>query len=64
MIRTLAVNCAANLECSHNDSKTVEKKVSDEMAMGAVRALCEFSLLVSQQYHSHLSLKALHDALN
>jgi hypothetical protein len=25
------------------------KKASDEMAMGAVRALCKFSLLVSQK---------------
>jgi len=33
------------------------------MVMGAVRALCEFSLLVSQQNHSDLSLAALDDAL-
>jgi len=32
--------------------------------MGAVQALCEFSLLVSQQYHSDLSLTALDDAQN
>ena len=31
--------------------------------MGAVRALCEFSLLVSQQNYSDLSLTALDDAL-
>jgi len=31
--------------------------------MGAVRALCEFSLLVSQQNHSDLSLTALDNAL-
>jgi len=36
--------------------------VSDEMVMGAVRALREFSLLVSQQNHSDLSLEALDDA--
>jgi len=36
---------------------------SDEMVMGAVRALCEFSLLVSQQNHCDLSLKVLDDAL-
>jgi hypothetical protein len=33
------------------------------MVMGAVRALCEFSLLVSQQNHSDLSLTALDNAL-
>jgi len=33
------------------------------MVMGAVRALCEFSLLVNQQNHSNLSLTALDDAL-
>jgi hypothetical protein len=33
------------------------------MVMGAVWALCEFSLLVSQQNHSDLSLNALDDAL-
>jgi len=33
------------------------------MVIGAVRALWESSLLVSQQHHSDLSLKALGDAL-
>jgi len=36
---------------------------SDDMVMGAVRALCVFSLLVSQQNHCELSLTALDDAL-
>jgi hypothetical protein len=36
---------------------------SDEMVMGAVRALCEFSLLVSQQNHSYLSLATVDNAL-
>jgi len=31
--------------------------------MGVVRALCQFSLLVSQENHSQLSLAALDDAL-
>jgi len=35
----------------------------DEMVMGAFRALCEFSLLVSQQSHSDQSLPARDDAL-
>jgi hypothetical protein len=33
------------------------------MVMGAVRALCEFSVLVSQHNHSDLSLNAIDDAL-
>ena len=36
---------------------------SDEMVIGAVRAFCEFSPLVSQRNHSDLSLQALDDAL-
>jgi hypothetical protein len=63
MIRTLVVNCAAILVCSTDDTKTAAETASDEMVMGAVRALCEFSLLVSQQNHSDLFLKALDDAL-
>jgi len=63
MLRTLAVNCAPILVCSTDDGKTAVETASDEMVMGAVRALCEFSLLVSQQNHSDLSLKALDDAL-
>jgi len=38
--------------------------VSDEMVMGAVQALCQSSLLVSQQAYCNLSLKALNDLLN
>jgi len=63
MIRTLAVNCTPILDCSRDDGKTPAETASDEMVMGAVRALCEFSLLVSQQNHSDLSLTALDDAL-
>jgi len=59
MIRTLAGNCAPILVCFKDDGKTA----SDEMVMGAVRALHEFSLLVSRQNHSDLSLNALDDAL-
>jgi len=57
------VNCAAILDCSEDDAKTPAETVSDEMVMGAVWALCEFSLVVSQQNHSNLSLTALDDAL-
>jgi len=63
MIRTLAVNCAPILVCSKDDGKTAVETASNEMVMGAVRALCEFSLLLSQQNHSDLSLTALDDAL-
>jgi hypothetical protein len=63
MIRTLAVNCAPILVCSTDDGKTAVETASDETVMGAVRALCEFSPLVSQQNHSDLSLIALDDAL-
>jgi len=63
MIRTLSVNCAPILDCSKDDRKTAAETASDEMVMGPVRALCEFSLLVSQQNHSDLSLTALDDAL-
>jgi len=62
MIRTLAANCDPILVCSKDDRKTVADNASDDMAVGAVRALCEFSLLVSQQNHSDLSFKTLDDA--
>jgi len=63
MIRTLAVNCVRILFCFQDDRKTVAETASDEMVMGAVWALCEFSLLVSQHNNSNLSLNALYDAL-
>jgi len=44
MIRTLAVNCARILVCSKDDGKTESVSALDEMVMGAVWALCEFSL--------------------
>jgi hypothetical protein len=63
MIRTLGVDGAPILVCSKDDRKTAVETASDEMVMGAVRAVCEFSLLIRQQNHSELSLKALDDAL-
>jgi hypothetical protein len=63
MIRTLVVSCAPILDCSKDDGKTPAETASDEMVMGAVRALCEFSLFVSQQNHSDISLTALDDVL-
>jgi len=63
IIRTLAVNCAPILDCSQDAGKTGVETASDEMVMGALRALCEFSLLVSQRNHSDLTLAAVDDAL-
>jgi hypothetical protein len=63
MIRTLAGNCAPILGCSQDAGATAAGAASDEMVMGAVREICEFSLLVSQQNHSDLSLAALDNAL-
>jgi len=63
IIRTLAANCASILHCSKDHGKTLAETASDDMVMGAVRALCEFSVLVSQQNHSDLSLTALDNAL-
>ena len=63
IIRTVPVNYAPLLVCSKDDRKTVAETATDEMVMGAVRALCEFSLLVSQHNHSDLSLNALAHAL-
>jgi hypothetical protein len=64
MIRTLAVNCPPNLDCSQYAEISVVETDSNEMVMGAVRVLREFSLLVSQQNHSDLSLTAQDDALS
>jgi len=63
MIRTLGVNCAPILDCSQDAGITAAETASDEMVMGAVQALCEFSLLVSQQNHSDVSLAALDHTL-
>jgi hypothetical protein len=61
MIRTLAVYCTPILHRSKDDGKTPVETASDEMVMGAVWALCEFTLLVSQKHDSDLSLTALDD---
>jgi len=63
MIRTLEVNCAAIHDSSQDAGKTAAETGSDLIVMESVRVLCEFSLLVSQQHHSNLSLKALDNAL-
>ena len=63
MSTTLAVNCAPILVCSKDDGKTAAETASDEMVIRAVRGLSESSLLVTQENHSDLSLKALDDAL-
>jgi len=61
MIGTLAVNCPPILFCSQDDGETAAETSSDEMVMGAVLALCEFSLLVRQQSRSALFCKAIDD---
>jgi hypothetical protein len=63
MIRTLIANCTPILDSLKDDGKTSVDTASNEMVMGAVQALCEFSLLVSQQSRSDLSLTALDDTL-
>jgi hypothetical protein len=63
MIRILVVNGAPIHDCSKDDRKTVAGNAPNEQVMGAVRALCEFSLLVSQQNHPDPSLEAPDNAL-
>jgi len=63
IIRTLVVNCTTIFYSSKDNQKTAAETSSDEMVMGAVRSLCSFSQLVSQQNHFDLSLTALHNAL-
>jgi len=62
MIITLPVNGAPFRVCSKDDRKSTVEKASHEMVMGAVWAVCLFSLLVSQQNHLDLSFNALDDA--
>jgi hypothetical protein len=63
MIRSLEVQRAAILDCSNDHWKTAVGATSDEIVMGEVQAVCEFSVLASKQNHSHLSLTALNDSL-
>jgi len=63
MMRTLTVNCPPILDSSKDDGKTLAETASDEMVVGVVRVLCEFSLPVTQQNHFDLSLTALDNAL-
>jgi hypothetical protein len=62
MIRGLAVKCVSILRRSKDDWKTAVENASGEMVMGAVRAFCELSVLVSQRNHLDLFLKALDNA--
>jgi hypothetical protein len=63
MIRTLAVNCTPILDWPQDAGTTAVETACDEIVLGAVRALWEFSLLACEQNHSDLSLKALDNAL-
>jgi len=57
------VNCAPIVVSSQDDRKAPAEKAIDEMVLGAVWAVCEFSLLVRQQNHSDQSITTLDDAL-
>jgi len=61
IIRILPVTCAQILDSSKDVWKTAAETASDEIVMGTVQALCEFSLHVSQQNHSDVSLTAPDD---
>jgi len=63
IIRTLEGIWAPILVFSKDDGKTAAETASNEIVMGIVRTCCEFSLLVSEQNHSDLSLKQLYNAL-
>jgi len=63
MIITLVVSYAPILDCFKDDGKTVAENAFDDMVIGALRAFCESSLLVSEHNHTDLSLKVLDDAL-
>jgi len=63
MIRTQGVNWTPIIDCTKDDGKTAVQITSDDMVMGAVWALCEISLLVSQPNNSDLSLTVLDNAL-
>ena len=62
-MRTLAVNCAPLLLYLNVDRKSAAETPSHNIIIGAVQAVCEFSVLVSQQNHSDIFLKTLGDAL-
>jgi hypothetical protein len=49
MIRTLAMNNPPMVDRLKDNRKTMVETASHEMVMGAVRVLCKFSLLESQQ---------------
>jgi len=63
MIRTREANFAAIRLCIKDTRTLALETVSDELAIGSLQALYEFSLLVSPQNHSDQSLTALEDAL-
>jgi len=62
-IKTLAVNCPSNLPSSKDDRYTMAETATDVIVMGIPHAFCEFSLCVSEESQSDISLKALDDAM-
>jgi len=63
MISTLAANFGSFLGCLSYDGKTPAETSSDEIVMGALHALHEYSIHASQQNHSNLSHKEVGDTL-
>jgi hypothetical protein len=59
MISWLDVNCILFIDCFKDDMITAADTPSDQMAMGAVVTLYEFSLCVSHQNYNDLSLRVL-----
>jgi hypothetical protein len=62
-MRKLATNLASITDFSKNYSKTVNDAACDEMSTVAVHALCENSLLLSQQNHSDVFIILLDEVL-
>jgi len=60
----VAITCDPLIISCNDIEKSVVDAAFDEMVIGAVFVLCEFSLLVSSQNHHDLSLKALNNPLN
>jgi len=63
MIGTLVIKCDVALDSTMDNENIAVEIASNELVMGAVPALCEFSPHVSQENHSDISLKAQNDAL-
>jgi len=63
MIRILAGICARIIVCCKDNGTTAAAAASYEMVFDAVRTLCKFSLLISQQNYFDLAHNAADYAL-